>query len=130
MGTPMAHRSERANQIRLPDRWTLVVAGTDVAWGAVLLFGGSACLAYQRMMGAVVPMPVWGGVLAAVGVVLLTPWRPVAAMLGTFVWVVSGLSAVLTVMVRTAEFDGMPIPLFTAALLHLLLTWDTDDEQG
>lgn len=108
---------------RFASLWRYTVAGADVAWGAVFLFGGAAKLPYQQLLKEVMPMQVWGGLLVLVGTLLFTRHLRAGGVGGALVWAASSLATVITVSKGISPSAASPVLLVAFAIFHLLITY-------
>lgn len=111
---PARRPADRAprTQLRSPSRFLLwTVALVCVTWGGAYALGGPATAAHLVRMGQLMPIPLWGALLAAAGLAALV--RPLRTL---------GLFVATCVVVAWAVFQGIALAQGVASAVAVPLT--------
>lgn len=113
-------------QLRQPPPFLLwTVALVCLTWGGSYALGGPATAAHLLMMGAIAPIPLWGGVLSLAGLAaLVRRTRLLGLFVATCVVLAWSLFQGISLVTGAATGVGVPLTLGLAALLARCLYLD------
>lgn len=103
--------------------WEAAIGLTDAMYGIAYLLGGAAQTPALLIMGSVLPMRVWGGLLMAVGVLMAARLYVGAGVLGALVWSMFTITSAMTLVMGTSPAAGGVFLVAGFTLLHLLVAY-------
>ena len=104
--------------------WIFTVAALDALTGLFYVLGGAATSPTLLLMRQIMPMPVWGGALVLVGLLLVVRRHEFGGFGGGVVWLMFTAAAVITLVNRTTVAAGSSPMSLGLAGIHLLITYE------